>query len=608
MLFSTTFFAQPDIELDFYVGGFSSPVDIVNAGDDRLFIVERSGTIKIVDATGTTLSTNFLNIDNKVVNTGGQSEKGLLGLAFHPDYTNNGFFYVRYTNNSSNSILARYSVDSSNPNIADANSEVIIMEVDQPFGNHNGGGLKFGPDGYLYIGLGDGGSANDPGNRSQNPQTLLGKMLRIDIDNGSPYSIPADNPFVNDANVLDEIWALGLRNPWRYSFDRETGDLWMGDVGQGDWEEIDYQPASSTGGENYGWRCYEGNHNFNTSGCGPATDYVGPVFEYEQGGFSGPCSVTGGFVYRGTESPDLVGHYIVADYCTGDFWTVSSDGAGGWIGQEAGSFPGYDISTFGEDIHGELYVARMNGGGNNNGNIYKIKSNLCASLDMSISVTNPCEGQNNGSIEIAAAGGLAPYTYGFGIADPMNIPPGTYTATLEDANGCLVQETYTIETLPLPTQPTIAVNDNELTTQAGYSIYQWLLNGSIIPGATNEIYTITESGAYSVQVTGSNGCSIVSDVTNATFTTDVENIPTLRNWVVTPNPFQNIINVEIIVMEKTDLEIELTDIAGKIIFTKKINVQNQSNQSIDTEQLEAGVYFINLRSEKGVASRKVVKN
>ena len=433
-------------------------------------------------------------------------------------------------------------------------------------------------------------------------------MLRIDVDNGSPYGIPANNPFVNDPNVLDEIWALGLRNPWRYSFDRETGDLWIGDVGQNSWEEVDYQPASSTGGENYGWKCFEGNHNAFPSSCGPGIVHTGPVFEVQQTGFTGPCSITGGFVYRGTESPDLVGYYIVADYCTGDFWTVSPDGGGGWVGQEAGSFPGFDISSFGEDVNGELYVARMNGGGTGNGNIYKIKSNLCASLNIAISVTNPCEGQNNGSVNISAAGGTGPYTFDSGIPDPMNIPPGTYTATVQDANGCLVQESYTIESLPLPMQPTISVNDNDLSTQAGFTNYQWLLNGNPIPGATGETFAITESGAYSVQVTGPNGCSIVSDETNVIFTSAEEIIPSLQSLNITPNPFQNILNVEIIVMENIDLEIELTDVVGKVILTKAINVQTSTTQIIDTEKLETGIYFLNLKSENRVVSKKVIKS
>ena len=342
-------FAQT-IELEQYATGFLSPVDITNAGDDRLFVVERSGRIKIIDENAIVISTPFLDIDNLVTQTSGQNEQGLLGLAFHPDYINNGYFFVNYIGNDEDTYIVRYSRDASDSNLADPNSALTILKIDQPTWNHNGGCIKFGPDGYLYVGMGDGGSGNDPwgtwGN-GQNTQTMLGKILRIDIDNGSPYSIPSDNPFINDANVLDEIWAIGVRNPWRFSFDKQTGDLWIGDVGQNAWEEIDFQPANSPGGENYGWRCYEGNHlngNVNTSNCGSSDEYVSPIYEVQHSGFSGPCSITGGFVYRGEDYPDLEGIYIFADYCTGEFFTVASDGSGGWVGQEVADF-NYDISN-----------------------------------------------------------------------------------------------------------------------------------------------------------------------------------------------------------------------------------------------------------------------
>ena len=259
--------AQTKIALNVYAGGFTRPVDIVNAGDSRLFIVEQRGIIKIIDGNGQVLSTPFLDIDARVGSQG--NEQGLLGLAFHPDYANNGFFYVNYTNNSGDTRIARFKVSADNPNVADPNSEKLLLPVDQPYSNHNAGDLTFGPDGYLYFGLGDGGSGGDPQNNGQTATAYLGKMLRIDVDNGDPYAIPPTNPFKDTDFYLDEIWATGLRNPWRFSFDRLTGDLWIGDVGQDAWEEIDFQPASSTGGENYGWRCYEGNHVYSMSGSCP---------------------------------------------------------------------------------------------------------------------------------------------------------------------------------------------------------------------------------------------------------------------------------------------------------------------------------------------------
>lgn len=381
MLISMQSYAQFEIELEQVASGLNSPVEITHAGDQRLFIVERRGMIRILGEDGNLLPDDFININDRVANAFGQSEQGLLGLAFHPNYTENGYFYLHYTANNDDGIVARYSVDPNNPNIADPESEVILMTLEQPYSNHNGGCLKFGPDGYLYIGTGDGGSANDPGNRSQNPMNELGKMLRIDIDNGDPYAIPTDNPFVNDDETLDEIWAIGLRNPWKYSFDRETGDLWIADVGQNVWEEINMQPANSTGGENYGWRCYEGFNDFNTNGCEGAENYTPPVVEYNHQGFT-HCSVTGGFVYRGTQYPAMQGHYIYADYCSGRFWSTIQDANGDWQVQEVGSFPGYDISSFGQDINGELYVARLG-----QGRIYKINLS-CPNLGLELSFNN----------------------------------------------------------------------------------------------------------------------------------------------------------------------------------------------------------------------------
>ncbi len=373
LLTSSSLFAQ-ELELVQFATGFSQPTDITNAGDDRMFIVERAGRIKVIVDWGTTLGTPFLNITSQVSDD--PNERGLLGLEFHPDYANNGYFYVNYTKGNGDTRISRFSVSATDPNIADASSELVILEIPQPFWNHNAGDLEFGPDGYLYIGTGDGGNGGDPGNRSQDPQNLLGKMLRIDVDNGTPYSIPADNPFVNDDSTLDEIWAIGLRNPWRYSFDSQTGDLWIGDVGQQVWEEINFEEANSGGGFNYGWRCYEGDAAYNTNGCQDASNYKGPVIDYSHGGFT-HCSVTGGFVYRGCDNPDLIGHYIYADYCSGRFWSIVSDGAGGWTDQEVGSFNGYDISTFGEDVNGELYTARLT-----QGRIYKVNSTNAVSVDV----------------------------------------------------------------------------------------------------------------------------------------------------------------------------------------------------------------------------------
>jgi glucose/arabinose dehydrogenase len=353
----------PELQLVPVVSSLSTPVVITNAGDgsNRLFIVEKVGRIRIVKD-GTLLATPFLDID-PIVNSGG-NEQGLLGLAFHPDYTGTGYFYVNYIDSSGDTVISRFAVSPGNPDIADPNSEFEILSVDQPFSNHNGGQIEFGPDGYLYIALGDGGSGGDPGNRAQNLAVLLGKMLRIDIDNADPplnYRIPADNPFVSDAGAADEIWAYGLRNPWRFSFDRLTGDIFIGDVGQEDWEEIDFQPASSPGGENWGWRCYEGTHEYNTSGCGPIGDYEMPILEYSSGSTTSNCSVTGGYRYRGVAAPGLRGAYLYGDYCSGDVWAGVYDEVGGtWSAVDLDfSTTPFSLRTFGEDEQGNVYLASL---------------------------------------------------------------------------------------------------------------------------------------------------------------------------------------------------------------------------------------------------------
>ncbi|PWT94221.1 MAG: glucose dehydrogenase, partial [Acidobacteria bacterium] len=293
--------AAADLALEPLITGLNSPVAITTAGDGsgRLFITQQGGQILIYDGTKL-LSTPFLDLGptgKDLIVSGG--EQGLLSVAFHPNYSNNGFLYVNYTRKQDGAtVVARYQVSAGDPNIADPNSASPVITIAQPYANHNGGQLQFGPDGYLYIGMGDGGSGGDPQNHAQDLESLLGKMLRVDIDHASPYTIPASNPFVGNANALPEIWAYGLRNPWRFSFDRVRGDLWIGDVGQNNWEEVDLQAANSSGGENYGWRLMEGRHCYNPStGCNNGT-LTFPMIEY--GHTNGRCAVTGGYRYRGT--------------------------------------------------------------------------------------------------------------------------------------------------------------------------------------------------------------------------------------------------------------------------------------------------------------------
>jgi glucose/arabinose dehydrogenase len=347
MLLAVTAFAQ-DVALQPIATGLDQPVALTHAGDTRLFITEQTGTIRIYDALGLR-ATPFLDIRSIVLAAG---ERGLLSVAFHPQYRDNGIFFVYYTNRNGDNNLARYKV-TSDPDRADAASGTILLTIPHPtFSNHNGGQLQFGPDGFLYIGTGDGGSGGDPNNNAQNLNQLLGKILRIDVDHGSPYAIPSSNPFATRPGARGEIWAYGVRNPWRFSFDRATGDLWIGDVGQDAFEEVDFQPATSIGGENYGWRKMEGQHCYNPSSNCVEPSVVFPLLEYSHAG--GACSISGGYRYRGTQIPSLKGAYVYGDYCTGTITKATQFGTS-WTPSTLFATT-LRISAFGEDLSGELYV------------------------------------------------------------------------------------------------------------------------------------------------------------------------------------------------------------------------------------------------------------
>lgn len=344
------------------VNGLDRPLDLADTGDGSgsLLLVEKVGRIRVLQ-NGSLLPDAYLDITDRVRISG--NEQGLLGLALHPNYLENGFFYVNYTNQDGNTVISRFSV-TDDPNRADAGSEKIILTYAQPFRNHNGGVVTFGPDGYLYIGSGDGGDANDPQNNGQSLDTLLGKVLRIDVDGGDPYAIPADNPFANGGG-MPEIWAYGLRNPWRISFDKLTGDLYIADVGQGALEEIDFQPAGAAGGANYGWKFREGTMD-KQGGLPPGVTSQDPVMQYshEKG-----CSVTGGLVYRGEELPEFNGVYFYADYCSGIMWGLLRDAGGAWQASELFQLGGRSITSFGQDSRGELYFTDDNGG------VYRLQRN-----------------------------------------------------------------------------------------------------------------------------------------------------------------------------------------------------------------------------------------
>ncbi len=433
--------AQTPLKTTRIATGFSRPIWVGSPPNDlhRLFVAEQwTGRIRIIKD-GQVLGTPFLNIQSKIL-TG--SERGLLGFAFHPDFEQNGKFYVNYTKSGSNSgdtIVEEYQVSATNPDVADANSGVVMLgPVNQTASNHNGGHIEFGPDGYLYVGLGDGGGAGDTACNAQNGGLLLGKLLRIDVDNGG--AAPAGNPFIGNPNFDDLIWAYGLRNPWRFSFDRGTGDLYIGDVGQNAREEIDYVPAASAGGENYGWKMMEGFNCFSTANCSSPppcndTSLVLPVHDFSHAG--GNCSVTGGRVYRGCAIPGLGGTYFFADYCSDRIWSfeISGGAVTNFTDRTAELAPGggqsiTSVSSFGEDASGELYLTDLGGG-----EVFKIVANApSASVDIGFGKTNDI--------------GVEPVLYACGLLD------SAHTAELRLRHAPANAVTLTFASLNAVQQPT----------------------------------------------------------------------------------------------------------------------------------------------------------
>lgn len=363
--------SQPKVAYETKISGLSAPMDIVNAGDgsNRLFVVQRGGVIKVYNGESFAFLGDFLT----VTGIGTTGEGGLLSMAFHPDYKTNGFFYVYYTLPDLSLEIARYQVSAGNVNMANPGSKRVVLNIEHPDeSNHNGGKILFGPnDGYLYLATGDGGGGGDPNNNAQNGNSLLGKMLRINVTTSGVapfYTVPPDNPYITPGdNIRDEIWAIGLRNPFRWSFDRANGDMWIADVGQSRWEEINYRPGGATGGINYGWSCREGLVAYKS--CQQPPSFIDPIFTYGNAQGTGNRSVTGGFVYRGVEFSSLRGSYIFADYLSGNQWITQSDGAGGWTTQQlsdatlpAGQKFPRGVVAFGEAENGTLYAVSLNAG------------------------------------------------------------------------------------------------------------------------------------------------------------------------------------------------------------------------------------------------------
>ncbi len=582
--------AQIALEFEVFASGFDKPLELVHAGDERLFVVEQAGRIHILWPDGTVAGEPFLDITDRVLDNA--NERGLLGLAFHPDFADNGWLFVNYTGSGGKTVISRFSL-SADPNQADPDSEWVLLEIAQPYANHNGGCLRFGPDGYLYIGMGDGGAGGDPLDSGQDPHSLLGKMLRIaPADTG--YGVPADNPFAGLSDTLPEIWALGLRNPWRFSFDRLTGDLWIADVGQNEWEEINFQPASEGGGRNYGWRCYEGLAPYNPSGCSASGAYTFPIHVYENAQAVGR-SVTGGYVYRGANLPALYGAYIFGDYVSGRIWSLRYEPAtGSKVVEELGQLAAHELSAFGEDLEGELYVCGLS-----SGRIYRLVA-PCAGFSLSANVTAPCSAQAQGAIELSATGahGAVNYQWSTGqVGSSLSaLPPGTYSATATDEAGCV--DTITIELEPRWAQPVITQNGASLSVADTFAAYQWLLDGQPIPDATTPTWMAQESGSYAVQVVMADSCVLWSEAVQVVLSTVEDPSLALRGLRLVPNPFAELVLLEGFAAHPIEAEVAVWTSDGAKVWHRPVRLAGAFSVALPLSHLPKGVLWVQVRAEK----------
>ena len=610
-------FAQtPTLTLTQVASGFTRVTTLSNAGDDRLFVCEKAGVIKFFRPYVGSTSTTFLNINSRVVNISSDSdERGLLGLAFDPNYAQNGRFYVNYINNSGNTVIARYTVSSNDPNAGNVDSEQILLTITQPYSNHNGGCIAFGPDGYLYIGMGDGGSGGDPQNYSQNPNSLLGKMLRIDVSgNDAGYTIPSDNPFTsaNDPNnaIRDEIWAIGVRNPWRWSFDRVNGDMWIADVGQNQYEEVNVQPASSTGGENYGWRCYEANNTYTATGCLAQSNYTFPIYNYTHS--SGGCSITGGYVYRGNLYNDVFGRYFYTDYCDGVIRGIIPNGNGGYTNQSHGTFTQFQYTTLGEDQFGEVYIAQQNG--------VIARLTIAASLPRAvITASGPLTVCLGDGLELST--GLNPllsYSWekdgiallGATSATLLPTQSGSYTVTTTNSAGSSTSEALQVTVNPLPGVSIAGIND-------AYCVYSPEVALTLEPagGELNGLGTNNANGTFSPELAGTgqvnisytivdgNGCS-----NTASFDVIVDSCVGIegnkkQDLAISPNPFGDWITISNVDQVKGTLKI--VNALGQTVLTSALN---GTTQTIGTQALPKGSYFVVIQNTTGQTVRKLIKN
>ncbi len=555
-----------------------------------------------------------LDIQDRVNDSG--NERGLLGMAFHPDFPDTPYVFVNYTGEGGTTYISRFTFMQQEPEppsyyplIGDPESELVILTIPQPYSNHNGGDLHFGPDGYLYIGMGDGGSAGDPGNRSQNPQELLGKMLRIDVSEANeeqPYTIPPDNPFADTTDgILDEIWAFGLRNPWRFCFDQLTGDMWIGDVGQDDWEEVDFEPAGSGGGLNYGWRCYEGNHPYNTNNCGNMDAYTFPVFEYPHSSSNG-CSITGGVVYRGCQYPQLYGSYLFTDYCSGKLWATRQDSLGNFITTELTDLANYNFAAFALDYHGkDLYLL-----GHSDGKIYYLKD-IGQIYQLTETHTYACIGEANGSLELTF-GDVAPQSILWSTGDTTalleNMPAGSYSVTITLANGC--SESYTLDIPGMPDlTPNLLFENDTLYVQPDYADeYNWYFNGQLIPGEHENFLVPVQNGYYQVGFTaGEAACSYLSDslLVQSLATYNI----TDTDISIFPNPFERCfyLSLSANAIRNKATQLHVYDPTGRKCHSVFLSGEPRQQICLPEGNHQKGIYLIELTNGESAIFKKLIR-
>ncbi len=590
LLLSSNLFAQ-SIRLTEFSSGYNWLMALAHSGNENLYAIQKTGQIYLVDKEGNRSAQPFLDIASKV-RSGTSDERGLLGVAFHPEYADNGHFYIYY-NKSINGNISISRFTRSSDTTADPNSEVEIISFPHPRGNHVGGGLAFGPDGYLYAGVGDGGGQRDPDRAGQNLNTFQGKILRLDISNGTSYSIPADNPFVGMANVKEEIWAYGFRNPWRFDFDNWTGDLWITDVGQDDWEEVNLQLKGSAGGENYGWSCRDGSDIFNTSECVPGMDYIDPLFQYAH--VAGNCSgsISGGVAYRGMEYGDLFGNFFVADFCTGNIYMTDKAGNS----KDLGQFDGFEYTTLNENHLGEMFLT-----GFFTNRIFQIHSDNPAPTAFITNGSNVfiCE---NAQVTLGA----------------YNLPAATHISYTWMKDGALI---------PGANTPGLLVSE-----EGNYQVVVTNNNNGAQSTSEETVVTLGEAPVVEIMETVNIGDTFGGVVINGdttftrVFTSSIGCDSTVQYIIsslsglydlvdgkveitLAPNPFKDNLVLNLNLQRATNLQFELYDMSGKrikqIMENTRLSKGKQSHE-IDLSNLPKGAYLIRGTSGQQIFTERLMK-